>query len=149
MNILHESDETIMEKVADGDYEAMEHLVKRYANPLMTFIRRMAGSRYCGEDLFQEVFLTIWKKRTYYKHPQPFKLWLFRIAVNLYRAQIRIRSSRFFSLGDIEWFEPMLKDDPLPEDKAIAVETGRMVEEAVKILPAKQRAVVVLRIWNG
>jgi RNA polymerase sigma-70 factor, ECF subfamily len=91
MNNSHESDETIMARVACGEYEYMEHLVKRYAYLLMTFIQRMAGDRDRSEDLFQEVFLAVWKNRKYYKYPQPFKLWLFKIAVNLYRAQFWIR----------------------------------------------------------
>ena len=39
--------------------------------------------------------------------------------------------------------------DPSPMQGAIAMETAALVETAVMRLPAQQRAVVVMRIWNG
>lgn len=38
--------------------------------------------------------------------------------------------------------------DPPPAETAISTETAAMVAEAVGQLPAGQRTVVVLRIWN-
>jgi RNA polymerase sigma-70 factor (ECF subfamily) len=40
-------------------------------------------------------------------------------------------------------------NEPGPEDRAIATETACLVTRAVMELPPQQRAVVVLRVWQG
>ncbi len=65
-------DEDLMLRVAGGNREAMSPLVRRYASPLLTFIRRMTGDWHRGEELFQEAFLAVWQNRRRYEYPRPF-----------------------------------------------------------------------------
>jgi RNA polymerase sigma-70 factor (ECF subfamily) len=76
-----EKDEFLMAKAAAGNREFLEVLVRRYADSLLTFIVRMVGNWHRGEELFQEVFLAVWRKRKQYQYPRSFKAWLFTIAV--------------------------------------------------------------------
>ncbi len=141
------SDEVLMSHVAQGNRAHMEPLIRRYANGLLTFIQRMIGDRHRGEELFQEVFLTVWDKRDQYEYPRSFRSWLFAIAVNKCReAGRRLRPTASLSF-DEGLAEP--DSDPRPEDRAIATETATLISRAVMLLPAQQRAVVVLRIWQG
>ena len=48
-----------MLRVAGGNREAMSPLLRRYASPLLTFIRRMTGDWHRAEELFQEAFLAV------------------------------------------------------------------------------------------
>jgi hypothetical protein len=66
-------DEYLMARVAHGQPELLERLLRRHAGPLLTFLRRMAGDRHASEELFQEVFLAVWRKRHQYEYPRPFK----------------------------------------------------------------------------
>lgn len=143
-----ERDEWLMAQVALGKREYLEPLVRRYASPLLTFIRRMVGDAYQSEELFQEVFLAVWVKRHSYRFPWPFKPWLYAIALNRCRAAFRRPPSYFAPLDDDGPAAPPAPD-PSPTDTAIATETARLVATAVKYLPPQQRAVVVLRIWDG
>ncbi len=143
MELRHERDEWLMVQVAGGKREALEPLVRRYASPLLTFIQRMVADRHRAEDLFQEVFLAVWAKRTQYTFPRPFKAWLYGIAANKCHALGRGRP--FPALALVE--EPA--GDDSPADAAIATETARQVQAAVAELPPQQRAVLVLRVWNG
>ena len=45
-------DEWLMTRVAHGERECLEGLVRRHATPLLTFIRRLVGDRWSptGED---------------------------------------------------------------------------------------------------
>jgi RNA polymerase sigma-70 factor (ECF subfamily) len=140
----YEQDEWLMAQVASGRREQLEPLVRRHASPLLTFIRRMVGDRHRSEELFQEAFLAVWVKRHQYEFPRPFKPWLYRIALNKCRESYRTRS-RF------PVFEPSFEGmgGPSPSDAAIAVETAALVGAAVTQLPPQQRAVVILRIWDG
>src|SRR5438552_136846 len=86
-----ERDEWLMGQVVAGRADLMEPLVRRYATPLLTFIRRMVGDVHRSEELFQEAFLAVWAKRQQYRFPMPFKPWLYKIAVNKCRASFRVK----------------------------------------------------------
>jgi RNA polymerase sigma-70 factor (ECF subfamily) len=141
-----ESDEWLMSQVALGKREPLGTLLRRYANSLLTFIHRMNGDRHRDEELFQEVFLAVWVHSRRYQYPRPFKAWLFGIAVNKCRASYRRHEPE---TAPPELVVARASVDPSPAEAAIAAETAAMVEQAVARLPTAQRAVVVLRIWNG
>lgn len=139
-----EPDEILMAQVASGRGEALEPLVGRYAGPLVSFLQRMTGDRHRAEDLFQDTFLAVWKKRHTYSWPRPFKPWLYAIALNVGRAAFR--STR--PMSELPVSPP---PDPAhsPAEHAIAAETADRVARAVHALPTAQRAVVALRIGDG
>jgi RNA polymerase sigma-70 factor (ECF subfamily) len=142
----YDSDESLMRKVAHGDRGCLETLVRRYANPLLTFIQRMVGDRHRSEDLFQEVFLRVWTKRQAYQPHRSFRPWLYTIAANCCRADYRTwRYTETLSINETD--EP-LSSDSSPSDVAISRETATYVLNAVSRLPDQQRMVAVLRVWN-
>jgi RNA polymerase sigma-70 factor (ECF subfamily) len=137
-----------MAEVALGRREALERLLRIYATPLLTFIQRMVGDHHRSEELFQEVFLAVWRKRQQYDYSRPFKTWLYAIAINKCRAAFR----RPFHSGVMALEESILGDFTAPElspaESAIATETANIVAQAVGLLPVHQRTVVVLRVWQ-
>ena len=48
-----------------------------------------------------------------------------------------------------DWLDPPVAHEPSPVEAAISSETVTLVAQAVATLPPKQRAVLVLRLWNG
>jgi RNA polymerase sigma-70 factor (ECF subfamily) len=145
MSAKAEHDEWLMAQVAGGKRDCLEPLVRRYACPLLTFIQRLVGDAHRSEELFQDVFLAVWVKRKQYQFPRPFKPWLYAIAANKCREAARGPSPPVaLSLGF-----PPVSADPSPEDCLIATETATLVAQAVTRLPPRQRAVVVLRVWEG
>lgn len=138
-----------MAQVALGKRDQLEPLLRRYASPLLTFIRRMIGDEHRSEELFQEIFLAVWRSRGQYQFPRPFKAWLYQIAVNKCRAAFRGHFPRL--IGSLEEDSPAtpLAPEPSPADTLIATETATLVGTAVRQLPRQQRLVVVLRIWDG
>lgn len=148
MNPREERDEWLMAQVALGKREHLELLVRRYASPLLTFIQRMVGDRHQGEELFQEVFLAVWRNRRQYQFPRPFKAWLYAIAVNRCRAAFRSRKPGSPGSLDDEVSAALPASGPSPADTAIATEQASLVLQAVAQLPTQQRLVVVLRIWD-
>jgi RNA polymerase sigma-70 factor (ECF subfamily) len=141
-------DEDLMMRVAAGSREAMSPLLRRYASPLLTFIRRMTGDWHRAEELFQEAFLAVWQHRCRYEYPRPFRPWLFGIALNKCRADFRKCGSVPAFLADDSDL-PATAHCRTPVEAAIASETATLVARAVNTLPPKQRTVLVLRVWNG
>jgi len=148
MKQAHESDERLMQRVADGKREPLSILMRRYANPLLTFIHRMTGDHHRSEELFQDVFLALWAGRRKYDYPRSFRAWLFGIAVNKCRADYRQRNEPLISLDNSNESVSVMSGTS-PIEGAIASETVVLVENAITRLPPQQRTVVVLRIWNS
>lgn len=147
MNPKQERDEWLMAQVALGKREYLEPLIRRYASPLLTFIRRMVGDAHRSEELFQDVFLAVWVKRKQYQFPRPFKPWLFGIALNKCRASFRQHALPTADLSDEAGLAPA--SELSPAERVITQETAAIVSAAVTRLPPQQRAVVVLRVWDG
>ena len=149
MNDGNSSDEWLMGQVAQGSQLHLEQLLRRYASPLLTYVQRMVGDRHRGEEVFQEVFLTVWLKRKQYKFPMRFRSWLFAIATNRCRQHFRKASSQgFVQVDDLDAVDPTTSTHR-SGDAAMDAETVQMVQQAVAALPPQQRSVVVLRTWNG
>lgn len=146
----HQQDEWLMAQVSQGQRDQFEPLLRRYAGPLLTFIRRMLGDEQRSEELFQEVFLAVWKHRGQYRFPRPFRAWLYGIALNKCRATFRSRIGYdALPLDDLSALLAPVASERSPADAAIATETASLVQAAVALLPVQQRVVVVLRVWGG
>jgi RNA polymerase sigma-70 factor (ECF subfamily) len=140
-----ERDEALMAQVVKAQTRALELLVRRHADSLLTFIHRMVLDHHRSEELFQDVFFTVWTKRQLYEFPRPFKPWLYAIALNKCRAHFRSRVPPEPSLNGVVHVVDLKRSPP---DCAMAEETDRQVLDAVHQLPPQQRAVVLLRIWE-
>ncbi len=143
---FHQSDEELMREVRLGKRPALSILLRRYANPLLTFLVRMTSNYHQGEELFQDVFLAVWTSRERYEFPRSFRSWLFGIAANKCHAEFRKRRPEQVTLRRLELEHAA---EMVPADKLIAAETWEQVEHALDELPLQQRAVMVMRIWNG
>lgn len=118
---------------------------------------RMLGSFDEAEDLVQDTFLRAWKARESFDGSMHLRAWLYKIATNacldvLRRNKRRVPKSE--SPAEIAWLQPypdQLLDAVAPrEDQpgvvAVARETiGLAFLAAIQLLPARQRAVLVLR----
>jgi RNA polymerase sigma-70 factor (ECF subfamily) len=140
-------DEDVMVQVARGQSQLLERLVRRHATPLLTFIRRLVGDRHRSEEIFQDVFLSVWTKRHQYEFPRSFKNWLYAIALNKCREYFRARGLPEVPLAGQEVPDPSA--GAAPDESAIAAETAQTVSQAVLALPPQQRAVVTLRVWEN
>jgi RNA polymerase sigma-70 factor (ECF subfamily) len=139
------NDEEVMRLVALGETDLLEVLVRRHATRLLTFLHRLVGDRHRSEELFQEVFLLVWSKRSTYRYPRSFRNWLFAIAMNVFRQAMR-RNRKHLSI-QVEQIQPS-SDSETPSEHAQAGEAADLVRRAVLLLPGQQRAVVTLRIWE-
>lgn len=139
-----EPDELLMAQVAKGRGESLEPLVRRYTVPLVSFLHRMTGKYDRAEDLFQETFLAVWRKRATYQFPRPFKPWVYAVALNTCRAEFRGREDFEMLPTDVAVSDP---SDPV--EKSIATETSTRIAKVIELMPPIQRAVVAMRIWDG
>ena len=141
------SDEVLAERVrSGGDVAAFSLLVTRYRSRVVALSRRMLGpgGRDEAEDVAQEAFVAAYDKRQSFRRGEPFRPWLYRIAVNRCLDRLRAQSRRPASVEIGSVSEPAASGaDPL---QSLLTEEGEArLGEAVTALPPKLRAVFLLR----
>jgi RNA polymerase sigma-70 factor (ECF subfamily) len=125
----------------------VKNLLHEYVPRVYRFALRLTHDPHAAEDLTQETFLRAWRRHGVLRRPQAVHVWLFRIAANLWRDQLRRGKLRVARAG------------PLPEDYASGVQTAeqmvndqddlRRALEAMAMLPERQREVLYLSACEG
>ena len=147
------SDSEILSDVAGGDIEAYGKLVHRYRGRLYNFVFRFVGEPETAEDIVQETFLRAFRKRTEYRAIAKFSTWLFTIAGNLAKSELRRRKRwRLFSLHRDEESDTGLDlpDESFRPDKmAESSMADGLIQQAISSLSENYRQVILLRDVEG
>jgi RNA polymerase sigma-70 factor, ECF subfamily len=138
-----------MERIRDGDQEAVIVLVERFQHELVGFFYNQCWDQLVAEELAQDVFVNVYRSRSRYQATAKVRTYLYRIAHNLWIDHLR-RQKHHLSL-DAEFGEQSLRlVDVLkaPSDKEDDSGQARIVRErihdALENLPEGQREVFVL-----
>ncbi|MFZ5516861.1 MAG: sigma-70 family RNA polymerase sigma factor [Candidatus Zhuqueibacterota bacterium] len=147
--VTQPTDEDLIEKFQNGDLYAFDLIVKRYKNQLLNFIYRFLGNAEEAEDLVQETFLRVYRNRRAYQKVAKFSTWIYTIAGNLAKTELRKRKRRkFFSISDLGYNEKDydISDEAYNPEKDV---DSRMKEEIIhreiNDLSPKFREVILLR----
>ncbi len=147
------TDVEILAEVAAGDIDAYGKIVDRYRGRLYNFVFRFVGDRETAEDVVQETFLRAFRKRTEYRAIANFSTWLFTIAGNLAKSELRRRKRwRLFSLHRDEESDTGLDlpDESFRPDKmAESSMADGLIQQAISSLPDNYRQVILLRDVEG
>ena len=142
MNAGASEDQTDVERVLAGNLSAFEGIVRRWQTPLVNLAYRFCHDRGRSEDMAQEAFLRAYRGLAQWRKDAVFSTWLFALATNLYRSELRRIPARTVSLEDIA--EP---PDTRPADRHqedTAYDRDLAVRRAVFALPAKYREALTL-----
>jgi RNA polymerase sigma-70 factor (ECF subfamily) len=148
----------LLDAARAGDEDAYERLVAAHRRELHAHCYRMLGSSEDAEDALQEALLRAWRGLPRFEGRSSVRSWLYRIATN---ACLRLAERRRPLVLPIDHGPPWDPHDELPEahpepiwlqplaDAPDAYEARESVElafvAALQHLPARQRAVLILR----
>lgn len=114
---MPELDDELMERFQKGDEDAFTLLVRRHEKPLINFIAQFIGDRDSAEDLAQDTFIRIFQAAPRYKPGRAqFNTWMYHIASNLCKNELRNRARR-----DRHWMDNTVKDEE--EDAGAGIES--------------------------
>src|SRR6266571_5060533 len=140
--------------------------LEQYRGELTAYCYRMLGSPFDAEDAVQDAFVRAWRSRDKFEGRSAMRSWLYRIATNVCLDVLKgkERRERPMDMGpscepieanlhvpaEVTWLEPiplsLIAPDRDPADVAVANESIRLAfVAALQQLPAKQRAVLILR----
>ncbi|MDI6807654.1 MAG: sigma-70 family RNA polymerase sigma factor [Candidatus Eisenbacteria bacterium] len=153
---MEETDEELMEKVGLGSGRAFKLLVERYDGRIINTVARFIGDRDAAQEIAQETFLRIYRHRTRYRKGSRFSTWIYTIALNLAKNEIRrrVRRPRHLSIDEIhensgDSFPGFRDPAQSPHDLAEQRELEQIVQGVLAKLPPKYRAALVLRDIEG
>lgn len=161
-------DEMLLQRLRSGDAAAGEALVKRYAQPLLRYLQRIAGEA-VAEELHQQTWLSVLdnlekfdpaagsaKPASATQEPKTsavipvaggFKAWLFRIATNKANDHWRSRSREKVAKEGLR----LVTDDSVPDGsyRLEGTEQEHKLRRAIEQLPEAQRQVLMLRYYSN
>ena len=94
-------DQADVERVLAGDISAFEGIVRRWQGPLINLAYRFFRDRGRAEEMAQEAFLRAYRALGQWRKDAVFSTWLFALATNLYRSELRRIPARTVPLEDI------------------------------------------------
>lgn len=136
-----DADHDLIRRVQGGDMVAFNMIVEKYKKRLMNVIMRMIGSSEESEDIVQETFVRVYQHRRSFDFSHCFSTWIYTIALNLARNELRKRKRfKFFDIFDMQGNESEIAVEmELPSNLPKAIET------ALETLPEKYKMAFVLR----
>jgi RNA polymerase sigma-70 factor (TIGR02960 family) len=160
--------EDLLARARAGDGHAFGQLVDPFRRELQVHSYRMLGSAQDAEDALQDTLLAAWQSLDGFEERASLRTWLYRIATNRCLNALRAASRRPRSgppvsgldlpepsgSGEVVWLQPypdllmegIPAQEPGPEARYQASETISLAFiTAVQLLPARQRAVLILR----
>jgi RNA polymerase sigma factor (sigma-70 family) len=141
------SDAALVELVLADDQDAFAVLVERYKDAVQNLAYRMLSNAAEAEDVTQETFVRAYTQLATYKPAHKFSTWLLSIASHLAIDQLRRRRFLALPLEDVPFLEWIVDAGTGPEQTALEGEQQDEVQTYLQRLPAKYRAVIVLRYW--
>jgi len=133
-----QGDDIAIDRVLAGDTAAFACVVSRWQGPLVNLAYRFCRDHGLAEDMAQEAFLRAFRNLGSWRRDAAFSTWLFALATNVYRDQLRRTRPEALPLD-----ETMLVAGSA-EEAADEDDRRALVQRAVLSLPPKYREPLVL-----
>ena len=129
-----------VERVLGGEVRAFEGIVRRWQGPLVNMAWRYCRDRSRAEEMAQEAFVKVWRGLGSWRRDGSFSTWLFAVAANVYRSELKRFPTMNLPLDEIA--EPAV---PAGQHRILDSKlSSEAVRRAVLALPHRYREPVVL-----
>jgi len=149
--LANQTDEELIAEFQGDNEAAFTLLVGRYKDQLTNFVFRFIGDWDECNDVVQETFVRVYRRRHAYKPVAKFSTWIYTIATNLAKTSLRRRKLRgLFSFNPVNR-EEQERETEIPDESArtdLRVESAmkqERIQKALDALKGKYKEVIVLR----
>ena len=133
-----QDDEAAIDRVLGGDTAAFAVIVERWQGPLINLAYRFCRDRGRAEDMAQEAFLRAFRGLGSWRRDAAFSTWLFALATNVYRTQIRRIPPQSIPIDETVMAAGSVDETVFDKDRR------RLVQKALQSLPPKYRDPLLL-----
>lgn len=146
-------DESLIQRIARGDEQALSLLYDRYAASIMGLALKMIQQREIAEELVQETFVRVWQRaKTFDQARGNVAPWLFGIARNLSIDELRrrrVRPQPVYDDPDNPWLSELPDETVSVEGDVWLREQRTLIRAALRELSADQREALELAYFSG
>ena len=128
-----------------GQREAFDIIVERHRRTVYQLCYRFVGNHEDASDLSQDVFVRAYKGLPRFRGQSSLGTWLYRIGVNVCLNWVNVKRPMTETIDAAPRLDPRAKD---PAEELVRGERAAEVRAAIAQLPKKQRATVILRIYQ-
>jgi len=143
---LREADDrALVRAFLAGRAEAFDVIVERHQRQVYQLCYRFVSNHEDASDLTQDVFIRAFKGLKNFKGDSALSTWLYRVGVNACLNRVSLKQIK------LETIEPEQHVDhrqPDAHELAARAERAVVVRRAIAKLPPKQRATLVLRMYQ-
>ena len=143
------TDEELIKKFQNGDINSYNQLVYKYKNKLFNYIIQFVKDAAQAEDLLQDTFLKLYTHKNSYKEIAKFSTWIYTIAGNYARTELRkYKRRKTFSHSDLGFDnkEFIIKDKAeTPSEVFLAINLKSELNNCLSKLPLNFRTIIILR----
>ena len=144
--VLSELDEAeLVEAAQAGRPGAFDVIVERHRRAVYQLCYRFVGNHEDASDLAQEAFLRAYRGLRNFRRQSSLGTWLHRIAVNVALNRVSTKTPPHDSI-DAHQFVDERSDSP--SQRLLREEEASRVRAAIARLPPKQRAVLIMRLYQ-
>jgi RNA polymerase sigma-70 factor (ECF subfamily) len=134
---------------ARGDRCAFESLVRQHTPRMYRVALRIVGESTEAEDAVQDAWIAAWRALPSYRGEAAPATWLYRVATNAALSRLRGRKATVPLDRAEVWLTEPTDAAPGPEASALHADDAARVHRALSTLEPSQRAVLVLREFEG
>ena len=138
-------DAELVARCRAGETAAFDVLVERHRRQVYQLCYRFAGNHEDASDLAQDTFLRAYRALGTFKGNSAFGTWLYRVAVNVC---LNRKAGKRLPTEPIDEREFTDRSGDPADRQVIRKETAAVVRAAISQLPEKQRATMILRMYQ-
>jgi RNA polymerase sigma-70 factor, ECF subfamily len=138
-------DRALVDACLAGNRDAFAVIVDRHRRQVYQLCYRYVGSHEDAADLAQDTFIRAFKGLKGFKGQSTLATWLYRIAINVCLNRVSLKTPRPEALGPGDRVDLAAER---PDVSLLREERAAAVRAAIRQLPPKQRATLILRVYH-
>lgn len=152
------TDTDLIVQAQKGDQNAFEELVYRYDRNVLSIALKYAVDEDDAKDLYQEVFIRVYRGLKNFRFQSEFSTWLFRITTNVcltyksrsrYHLKVSIDNEIESEENEFRPKEEIVYEGSSPEEISSGADLEELVNSAVESLSPKQKMTFILKHYEG
>lgn len=150
---LEYQDKKLIGLCKKGKREGYELLFEKYKNYIYKICYHYSVSREDALDLMQEIYIKLYRSIDGFDENKPLLPWIKRITVNTCLNFVRDRKDSTVSFNtsiddNDTTVEDLLASTENVEDEVDFMDTKKLIEDSIKLLPGEMKMAVILKYIN-
>jgi RNA polymerase sigma-70 factor (ECF subfamily) len=144
----------VVREAQQGNRAAFDELVYRYDKQVLSIAARYVNQADDAKDIYQEVFLRVYRGLKKFQLRSEFSTWLYRITTNVCLTHGARRKKHAHHLPDSDGNDPedhgeLGVSEDMSDRHTMDVEISSRVQQAMNVLSAQQKLVFTLKHYEG